>query len=315
MSYEASRTILVYTFLGSWIGGVFYDCFLLLRKAFFWGYSDYVLSDIVVYLSVVFMPISAIKGLIFWPPAFLSGVVASFLKLSRTPVSLVFISTASAALSYLHADIFLSYVAFPYVLETSLIAFLASIICGLYVFPEPRHPELNSKSVNAVWKPSTDGFLVSDELLQQIWNAVQGSDANALWTYVCLRVPRISVASYQVRKDFFLCVVSCLMKEGRLKLAHKGKYCPGAIEEQVQGYFDRWPEDEAKLDRINFQFTVDSEGRFVDFWAKCGFVWVYKDGFEIWTYAAHKLRRYNFYQHDQIQGQHDAVGKAMLIKQ
>ncbi|WP_025374270.1 DUF596 domain-containing protein [Advenella mimigardefordensis] len=172
-----------------------------------------------------------------------------------------------------------------------MIASLASLVCGLYAFPETQQPVKSSNPSNIFWKSSVEDFLVSDEILQQIWDAVQGRDASTLWIYVCSNAPRTSATSYQMCKSFFLFVVHRLMKEGRLKLAYRGKYCSGSIEEQVQDYSDRWPEDWDMLDRINFQFTVDSDGRFVDFWPKCGFIWVYKDGSEIWTYTAHKLQR------------------------
>ncbi|HLU02962.1 MAG TPA: DUF596 domain-containing protein, partial [Advenella sp.] len=77
-----------------------------------------------------------------------------------------------------------------------------------------------------------------------------------------------------------------LMKEGRVKLASDGKFLEGTIEEQVQRYSDLWPKEESLLDKVDFQFTADADGNLVDLWPEGGFVWVYEDGSEEWSYTA-----------------------------
>jgi hypothetical protein len=127
---------------------------------------------------------------------------------------------------------------------------------------------------------------ISDILLRDLLESVEGSGANAMWSYVCEDIPEISSASYEERKHYFLSVMYRLMKEGRMKLASDGKFLEGTIEEQVQRYSDLWPKEESLLDKVDFQFTADADGNLIDLWPEGGFVWVYEDGSEEWSYTA-----------------------------
>ncbi len=39
------------------------------------------------------------------------------------------------------------------------------------------------------------------------------------------------------------------------------------------------------LDKVYFQFTVESAGYLIDLWPEGGFVWMYEDGSEEWSYT------------------------------
>lgn len=127
---------------------------------------------------------------------------------------------------------------------------------------------------------------ISNDVLARLLVAVEGSGADAMWAYIRENLPGVSSKSYEERKHYFLSVMYRLMKEGRVKLASDGKFLDGTIEEQVQRYSDLWPKDESLLDRVDFQFTADADGNLIDLWPEGGFVWVYEDGSEEWSYTA-----------------------------
>ena len=122
---------------------------------------------------------------------------------------------------------------------------------------------------------------ISDDVMRDLLEAVEGVGANAMWAYIREDIPEISSKSYEERKHYFLSVMYRLMKEGRLKLGNKGKFLEGTIEELVEQYSDEWPEDESVLDEFDFQL-IDVDG-ILCYWAEGGFVWIYEDGFEEWT--------------------------------
>jgi len=128
-------------------------------------------------------------------------------------------------------------------------------------------------------------LVFTDDEWEEIILGIEGSSAAALWDEANDN-DRVRNASYEERKHFFLSVMYRLMKEGRLKIAFKERYWEGTIEEQVQRYSDRWPKDESMLFDVDFQFTVDADGNLIDLWPEGGFVWVYEDGSEEWSYTA-----------------------------
>ena len=130
---------------------------------------------------------------------------------------------------------------------------------------------------------------IPDNVMVNLLEAVEGSSADAMWSYIRENMQDISTRSYEERKHYFLSVMYRLMKEGRLKLANKGKFLEGTIEEQVEQYSEQWPENESLLDRFDFQFTADPDGNLVDFWPGGGFVWKYEDGSEEWSYTANSI--------------------------
>src|SRR5690606_9862710 len=126
---------------------------------------------------------------------------------------------------------------------------------------------------------------IDDVQYGEIIEAIEGGGAHILWNLINRRKLGVS-SSYEDRKFFFLSIMYRLMKEGRVKLASDGKFLEGTIEEQVQRYSDLWPKEESLLDKVDFQFTADADGNLVDLWPEGGFVWVYEDGSEEWSYTA-----------------------------
>jgi len=121
---------------------------------------------------------------------------------------------------------------------------------------------------------------IDEDIYNELVESVEGFTANALWSSICSWVLK-KTTSYEDRKQFFLSVMYRLMKEGRLKMASRGVFWEGTIEEQLQRYSDRWPKDESQLDKADFQM-IEVDGALY-YWAEGGFVWVYEDGFMEWT--------------------------------
>jgi len=123
---------------------------------------------------------------------------------------------------------------------------------------------------------------IDDIQYAEIIEAIEGAGAHILWNLINRRKLGMS-ASYEDRKCFFLSVMYRLMKEGRVKIAWRGVFWDGSIDEQVQRYSDRWPKDEADLFDVDFQFIEDPVDSGLYYWAEGCFVWIYEDGFMEWT--------------------------------
>jgi len=124
---------------------------------------------------------------------------------------------------------------------------------------------------------------IPENVMTDLLEAVKGSTADAMWSYIRDDIPGVSSRTYDERKHYFLSVVYRLMKEGRLKMAFRDVFWEGTIEEQLQRYSDRWPKDENLLDKVDFQLIEDPLDGTLYYWAEGGFVWIYEDGFEEWT--------------------------------
>lgn len=79
-------------------------------------------------------------------------------------------------------------------------------------------------------------------------------------------------------KNIFLKYMTEFMKSGDLKLANKGKYLEGEIEEQVYLFHQAWPDH---YDENDPKYDIDNLWWYV--YAPAGAVWIYPDGWEEWT--------------------------------
>ncbi|MFC1171754.1 DUF596 domain-containing protein [Pasteurella multocida] len=78
-------------------------------------------------------------------------------------------------------------------------------------------------------------------------------------------------------KEMFLELMADLMKTGELKLATKGKFLEGSIEEQIDVFRQAWPDH---YDENELEYNIDL------WWityAPAGAVWICEDGYEEWT--------------------------------
>ncbi|ETF02011.1 hypothetical protein W822_14715 [Advenella kashmirensis W13003] len=124
---------------------------------------------------------------------------------------------------------------------------------------------------------------IPENVMTDLLEAVEGSSADAMWTYIREDIPGVSSCTYDERRNYYLSVMYQLMKAGRLKIAFNNTFWEGTIEEQLQRYSDRWPNDENCLFKADFQLIENPDDGGLYFWAKGCFVWIYEDGFEEWT--------------------------------
>ena len=102
-----------------------------------------------------------------------------------------------------------------------------------------------------------------------------GFSIGGIWDFVC---DEYSERSYEERIDRFLFVLEKAMSSGILKLANKGVFLEGSIEEQVTKFKECFPDKEENINE--YLFELNEQG---DFWVPGGGVWVCEDGHEIWT--------------------------------
>ncbi|ATF75041.1 DUF596 domain-containing protein [Pasteurella multocida] len=79
-------------------------------------------------------------------------------------------------------------------------------------------------------------------------------------------------------KEMFLELMADLMKTGELKLATKGKFLEGSIEEQIDVFRQAWPDH---YDDKELEYDIDNIWWHV--YAPAGAVWIWEDGYEDWT--------------------------------
>ena len=84
--------------------------------------------------------------------------------------------------------------------------------------------------------------------------------------------------SYKEKCDYFFELMERLLLEGKIKLASRGKYLEGSIDEQISLYRENFPKNQEEME----------EDAFDGFWfltEKCpgGIVWIHDNGYEDWT--------------------------------
>ncbi|MDH2924997.1 hypothetical protein EV693_102226 [Nicoletella semolina] len=79
-------------------------------------------------------------------------------------------------------------------------------------------------------------------------------------------------------KEMFLEFMGDLIRIGELKLASKGKFLEGTIEEQIDLFRKAWPKE---YDENDPEKDIDNLWWLIG--APAGAVWIWEDGFEEWT--------------------------------
>ncbi len=85
-------------------------------------------------------------------------------------------------------------------------------------------------------------------------------------------------------KERFLYVLDFLLRQGIVKLANKGVFLNGTVEEQVQSFREQWPSwDNFDNDLFYVTAKPDKNGMY-DIWPLGGLVWIDPDdGSYLWT--------------------------------
>ncbi|HHQ4307748.1 DUF596 domain-containing protein [Serratia fonticola] len=121
-------------------------------------------------------------------------------------------------------------------------------------------------------------MLYSDEEFKLFSEELEGSSIGTVWSAMSPDNFGREVLSYEEKKAYFLELLQRLIQEGRIKLASRGNFLKGTVEEQIALYRDAFPKNQEEME----------DGAFDGFWfltEKCpaGIVWVHENGYLDWT--------------------------------
>ncbi|EOV7495899.1 TPA: DUF596 domain-containing protein [Proteus mirabilis] len=121
--------------------------------------------------------------------------------------------------------------------------------------------------------------MVSNVEYKTIVEYAETQALDGLWAYITPdMLPSLHVIcedfSFPERKKIFFWFLKKLLHEGHLKLAKHGKFLSGSIDEQLQCFYDAFPETEEKLIDQFWFFDESCPG---------GAVWILQDGTLEWT--------------------------------
>ncbi|WP_025374269.1 hypothetical protein [Advenella mimigardefordensis] len=125
---EFFKTVLLFTFVGCWIGGVlFFFQFYILSV-----FERAINKDLC--FEIVFLPFQGAIGIFFVPPAFFTGCIAALLPKKNRVVSVVLTAIVGTISSYEHAIWMSSIGNQEFALVSALLGLAASVACSLYTF-------------------------------------------------------------------------------------------------------------------------------------------------------------------------------------
>jgi O-antigen/teichoic acid export membrane protein len=87
-----------------------------------------------IFLDILQLPLMGFTGMPFIPPAFLTGIVASFLSQKRRPALILLISLFGALFSYVYVVLLSRETPSEMTVVSTAIGFFASLVCSLYIF-------------------------------------------------------------------------------------------------------------------------------------------------------------------------------------
>jgi len=125
---EVLKTVLLFTFIGCWIGGalLFLQFYIssLFKKA--------INSDLC--FEMVLLPLQGGIGIFFIPPAFFTGCIAASLPKEYRAVSVLLISIVGTISNYEYAIWLSGKDNQALALESAVLGLIASVACALYTF-------------------------------------------------------------------------------------------------------------------------------------------------------------------------------------
>lgn len=120
---------------------------------------------------------------------------------------------------------------------------------------------------------------LTEEQYQERKLFLRGASTTMLWRNIHPdSVDGFNVLTYDEEKNIYIWFVEKLMRDGEIKLARRGKFLEGSIDEQVEIFLSVFPENEKSM----------NDDAFDGFWFlsdKCpaGIVWIEEDGSFDWT--------------------------------
>jgi len=122
------KIALFFTFVGPWIGGMLFGLYLLAGRVAVKGIRAKYFFDLIE------LPFIGLVGILFIPPALLTGVVASLLIHRCGAASVLLISLFGTMFSYLYTFLLSHETRLDIKILCATIGFFASLACSLYIF-------------------------------------------------------------------------------------------------------------------------------------------------------------------------------------
>ncbi|BEN69830.1 MULTISPECIES: DUF596 domain-containing protein [Serratia] len=121
-------------------------------------------------------------------------------------------------------------------------------------------------------------MLYSDEEYKLFSYELEGTSIGTVWSAMRADNFEKAVMSYEEREAYFLELLHRLMQDGKIKLASRGKFLEGSVDEQIALYREKFPKNQEEMDADAFDgfwfLTEECPG---------GIVWIHDSGYEDWT--------------------------------
>lgn len=124
------------------------------------------------------------------------------------------------------------------------------------------------------------GNIVSESFIEKTIQDNYAMNMNGIWFDI---YPKLT-GNLSEAKEIFLYILGILLDRKVVKLANNGLFLTGTMEEQVQGFREKWPSwDNFDSDLFYVTAKPDENGMY-DIWPPGGLVWIDPDdGSYLWT--------------------------------
>lgn len=114
-----------------------------------------------------------------------------------------------------------------------------------------------------------------DSLYDAVFKSSFGLSMGSIWQHLSIELSSLELSNEE-KPEIFFKILKRLITEGHIKLAAKGNFLMGDIEEQIDLIKLAWPVDpeEDDLDGFGFWFLTTPPA---------GIVWLTSDGQEVWA--------------------------------
>ncbi|MGQ5798765.1 DUF596 domain-containing protein [Serratia sp. IR-2025] len=121
--------------------------------------------------------------------------------------------------------------------------------------------------------------IISDSLYEERVYTLEGMAIDALWGVSCPDEDIWNDAfPFEEKKEYFFAFLQRLLQDRRIKLASRGKFLEGSVDEQIALYREKFPKNQEEMDADAFDgfwfLTEECPG---------GIVWIHDSGYEDWT--------------------------------
>lgn len=124
---QGFKVVLIFSFIGPWIGGMLFVLYLMAGRVLVEGIKAE------NFLDILQLPFMGLSGMLFIPPAFLTGIVASLLIQKRRLALILLVSLFGALFSYVYIALLFREAYSKFIVMSAAVGFFASLVCSLYI--------------------------------------------------------------------------------------------------------------------------------------------------------------------------------------